>query len=75
MKSKKTCIRSGKSKCLHKCKWKKTGAERYSFPGQYEEECQSCHEKRWKEYKNGIPIVKSGSKEWEEFRKRHINGN
>ena len=75
MKSKKTCIHSGDDKCIHKCRWKKTGAERYSFPGQYEEECESCHKKRWKEYDEKIPVKHMEPKEWEEYRKKFITGH
>ncbi len=74
MKSKKTCIHSGKNKRIHRCKWKKTGVERYSFPGQYEEECELCHKKRWKEYNEKIPMIYMKSKEWEEYRKKFITG-
>ncbi len=64
-------------KCIHKCKWKKTGCERYTFPGQYELKCESCGKTKWKEYKEGIPKVtlKPGTPEWEEFRKKYFNGN
>jgi hypothetical protein len=44
-------------KCIHKCQWKKTGSERYSFPsfsGQYEQKCVACGKTRWKEYKETI---------------------
>jgi hypothetical protein len=63
-------------KCVHKCRWKKTGAARYTDPLQEEMVCVSCGKKRWKEGK-GIERkeLKEGTPEWEAFRKKFLNGN
>lgn len=71
MKSKRTCIHSGKSKCIYKCRWKKTGMAIYTDPLQEEEECQTCHRKRWKEGPK-IETKHMEPKEWEEYRKKFI---
>lgn len=52
--------------CIHKCEWKKTGCERYTFPGQYELECTACGKKKWREYKQSIPQITLTEKQMEE---------
>lgn len=64
------------SKCIDKCNWKKTGLARYTNPIQEEFKCQSCGQKRWRRGKEiDTKTLEEGSPEWEEFRRRHLNGN
>ena len=62
------------NKCKHKCKWEKTGLARYTDPLEEEMECKTCGRKRWKEGA-GLKKIKCGTKEWEDFRRRHFNDN